>query len=947
MSPWGDLLRRVRGDRRSELERQVEEELLAHLDLLVEEHLAAGMSPEAAEAHAHRRLGDLRRLRKEGVRIRRGNGRQARRRSILADFAADARIALRCLGRDPSFTAVAVVTLALGIGAAAAVFSVLDAVLLKPLPYPEPDQLVVVREYQPNPRFARLWSVSPANLADWQERNRVFTGIAPINGFPTFWVNLAGRTEPVRTGADRVTTEFFEVLGVGAALGRVLAEEDDTPGAPPVVVLSHSLWTRTFGGDPGVVGRTLRLDEEDHTVIGVMPEGFFYGDETGPDLWRNGAIPADTQTERRSRTLDPIARLAPGVTLERAQAEMDAIALQLAEAYPDANRDSQTGQPWGVRLLPMHDRIVEDVRPSLLVLGGGVALVLLIAWINVTNLLAARVVARRREFAVRTAMGAGRGRVARQVLTEALVLSAAGGLAGLAIARALVLLFGAAAPAPGGGATGLATGAIPLLSRAEIGPWVVAMTTLTCLVTTGACGLGPMLRAARTQIREGLTASGPRGGGGRDVVSKLLVALEIALSLVLLIGVGLLVDTMHSISDIPTGFKAEGAQVLRAPLTRERYAALVEGEAGTASARWRLRPERTAVVDHVLSQTRALPTVEAAGAINILPFQDPYAFVYGGSIHLEGAERESLRELEGVAVHGFAGIANATPGYFEAMGIPLLAGRTFVESDREGAPVVAIVNRELLDSLEITDPIGRRIKFRDSQVWRDAEIVGVVENVLQFGYYSNALRNDLRSLGIVYLPFAQSAPLSGRFFIDFHTTLNVVARHRGEGEAVGLAMRDIFREADPETPISFVGSLEGYMAENLADRRFQMLLIGALAAVALVLALVGAYGVMAFQVGRRIHEIGVRMAVGAPRGDVATMIVGEGARVAVAGALLGVLAGVRATRLLAPWLYGVGPTDPAVFATLSALMVGVAVVACWVPARRAARVDPIEALRAE
>jgi len=946
MSPWGDLLRRVRGDRRSELERQVEEELLAHLDMLIEEHLAAGMSPEAAEAQARRRFGDLRRLREKGVRIRRGNGRQARLRSVLGDFTTDARIALRCLGRDPSFAAVTIVTLALGIGAAAAVFSVLDAVLLKPLPYPEPDRLVQVREYQPNPEFARLWAVSPANLADWQERNRVLTGIAPINNWPTGWVNLVGGTEPLRIGSRRVTREFFEVLGVGAALGRVLSEDDDAPGAPPVVVLNHSLWRTAFGGDPGVVGRTLRLDEEAHTVIGVMPEGFFYMLPTGPDLWRNGAIPADTRTERNSRTLAAVARLAPGVTLERAQAEMDAIALQLAEAYPDTNRESQTGEAWGVRLLPMHDWIVEEVRPSVLVLGGGVALVLLIAWINVTNLLAARVVARRQEFAVRTAIGAGRGRVARQVLTEALVLSTAGGLAGLAIARTLVLLFGAAAPAPGGGATGLATGAIPLLSRAGIGPWVVAMTALTCLVTAGACGLGPMLHAARTQIREGLMASGLRGGGGRDVVSKLLVAIEIALSLVLLIGVGLLVRTMHSISEIPTGFTAEGAQVMRAPLTRERYAMLVEGEAGTASARWGLRPERTALVDDILARVRALPTVEAAGAINILPFEDPWAFAYGGSIHLEGAERQSRRELEGVAVHGFANIANATPGYFEAMGIPLLVGRTFVESDREGAPVVAIVNRELLDSLEITDPIGRRIKFRDGGAWRDAEIVGVVENVLQFGYYSNALRNDLRSRGMVYLPYAQSAPLSNRYYIDFHTTVNVVARHRGEGEAVGVAMRDIFREADPETPISFVGSLEGYMAENLADRRFQMLLIGALAAVALVLALVGAYGVMAFQVGQRNHEIGVRMAVGAPPGDVAAMIVGEGARVAVAGALLGVLAGVGATRLLAPWLYGVGPTDPAVFATLSALMVGVAVVACWVPARRAARVDPIETLRA-
>ena len=951
MSPLSKVLRRVRGNGTKELEQQIDEELKAHIEMLVEEYLAEGMSPEAADAHARRRFGDYKRIRTEGLRVRRGNERRQRRWDLLADFVTDVRISLRGLRRDPTFATVAIGTLALGIGASAAVFSVLEAVFVRPLPFDEPDRLVHIAAFIPGPQVGQggLNDIPPAILVDLQERNRVFTDIAAARRDPVSEVNLSGGLEAVRVPANWVSASFFDVLGVSAAIGRTLSPEDDLPAALRVTVLSHGLWVRAFGSDPRIVGRVVRLNDELHTVVGVMPSDFaFFGEDGGsPALWMLGAVTPETRNDRLALTLDVIARLRPGVSLERAQAEMDGIALALADEFPESNRRPETGEIVGIRLFPLHGNFVQPVRSSLLVLSGAVAFVLLIAWVNVANLLLARTGSRRRELAVRTAIGAGRWRVGRQLLTETLVLSAFGGLAGLILARWLIAVFVAAVPPPGGGVMGLSSGAIPLLQRAELNGWVIAITLLTCLVTAAVCGLAPAIQAARSDVHAGLK-TGRHGNRRHGAGSKLLVAVEVSLSLVLLIGVGLLVSTMQRIAEIPVGFETEGAHVMRAQLTRERYATLERGDRGTSSARWSLRPEHTTLVNDAVDRLAAFPGVEAVGAVNILPIQGAIRGDYGGLIHFDGEDREAMFGVrQGLLAHGYSFFASVTPGYFRAMGVPLLQGRAFTRADDRSAPAVAIVNKQFVDFYDFEDPVGKRLEVRDGTTWRSVEIVGVVGSVLQFGYYQMYLADDLFTFTVVYLPHAQPAETYGRFQINFHMTANIVARHDGDGVALGAAMHEVLRQADPETPVAFTESMESYLAENLVDRRFQMLLIGILATVSLMLALVGVYGVMAFQVGQRLHEIGVRMALGARADGVVGMIVGEGARVAVLGSLTGIAGAMAATRLLSPWLFGVTPTDPLIFASLATLMVGVAALACWIPARRAARVDPIETLKAE
>ena len=871
-----------------------------------------------------------------------------KRQHYLDTLLMDLKFALRGLVRNPGFAVVAILTLALGIGASVAVFSVLEAVLLRQLPYPEPERVVQVRLRAFDGSEA---TISPGIFIRFQERNQVFAAMAAIERYPVGYTNLTGGDSPLRIEAPRVSANFFDVLGVDAAMGRTFLPEDDLPDATAVAVLSYGLWQRAFGGDPDIVGRTIRLDETPHTVVGVTPFEFTYPMPDGgtPDLWLAQPLPPDARNAR-SLTLWAVARIRPEVTVEGARAELDAIVEGLIEEYPYL-ADPRSGRRVGVVVEQYHRHLVQGVRVSLLMLAGGVGFVLLIAWVNVVNLLLARFNSREREIALRSAIGASRSRVARQLMTESLVLSVLGGAAGLFLARWMVTLFVALAPTPGGGRMGLTANAIPLLSRAEIGGWALAMTAVTCLVTAVACGIGPAIRAARTDPATGLRSGRQRGGDGRRAVGgQMLVAVEIALAMILLIGAGLLLTALARLSEIPLGFDPANVQVMRAELTRERYASLEEGVRGTRSARWKLRPEQGSLVTDVVGRLAALPGVDVAGAVNILPFQGAVSSNYGAALHFEWLDRSTERQriFAGIPQHGRGFVATVTPDYFRAMGIPMLRGRGFSRSDDESAPRVAIVNQSLIDFFQLGEnPVGKRLMVLDGTEWRSTEIVGVVGSVLQFGFYQMTLERGALGWSLVYLPYSQPATRYGRFQVDFHTTTNFVARHGGDGQAAGTAMREIFRRADPDTPIAFVDGMEAYVAENMMDRRFYMLLIGILAAVSLVLALIGVYGVMAFQVGQRVHEIGIRMALGARATGVVRMIVGEGSRVAVLGALMGVAGAMAATRLLSNWLYGVSPTDPVVFIGLAGVMVGAAVIACLVPARRAARVDPMASLRAE
>jgi len=938
MSPVSDLLRRVRGSRAKELERQVEEELRAHLDMLVEEYLAQGMSPEAADAQARRRFGGFERIRAEGVRIRRDTEQLKRRWDLLEDFVTDMRISLRGLRRDPTFATVAIVTLALGLGASAAVFSVVEAVLFEPLPFAEPDR--VVHLYEDAPFDEVPWYTSPANLIDWRERNRVFTDIAAVDELREGAVNLTGVDEPLRIPVARVSANFFDILGVGAVRGRTFLPEDDAPGAEPVVVLSHGLWVQALGSDPDQLGRVIRVNGEPHTVVGVMPEGFAFrdrGEGNSARLWRAGALLVNP-TSRRARLLRGVARLRPGVTLEQAQADMSAVALDLAEEYPETN--SYQGDPWDVEVTTAHRRLVGSVRASLLLLSGAVGVVLLIGWVNVTNLLVARTSARRREFALRAAIGAGRGRVVRQLLTETLFLSMLGGAVGLGLARGLLAVFLAAAPASAGGLSqGL--GAIPRLSGSEISGWVVAMTLLTCLVTTTACGLLPALHAVRGDPQKGLQAGGGRGHG-RSVGGRLLVSLEVSLAMVLLIGSGLMVGTMHRISEIPLGFDPAGVQVLGAQLNLNTYS-----DAGEGNER-RVRPERDALVTGAVQQLSALPTVESAAAVNSLPMR---WYRPSSNVHIDGfdvANDESRRLSSGVPVHGRTDVVAVTPDYFRVLGIRRLEGRTFSSADDRSAPSVAIINQDLADQFGIENPLGRQIRVRDGVEWRSTEVVGVVGTTFRAYPDHRMAEVYTGSVPTVYLPYAQPAAVyTNGYAFGFQMSVQLIVRHAGDGEVVQSAMREIFRSADAENPITFVAGMEDIVTENLVDRRFHLLIISVLAPVSLILALIGVYGVMSFQVRQRVHEIGVRMALGAQGTGVIRMIVGEGFQLAVLGALMGIAGAMAGTRLLSNWLYGVSPTDPLVFVGLAGTMVAVAALACWIPANWAARVDPIETLKAE
>jgi putative ABC transport system permease protein len=919
-----DLLRRRPG---RELARQVDEELTTHLELLIEEYTSEGMSPAEARAAAHRRFGDIVRLRTEGVRVRRGTARAVRRASLVDDLYNDVRFALRGLRRNPAFATVVILTLALAMGASAAVFAVVETVLIRPLPFEEPDRVVELNEVYPFDDIR--WQISAANLIDWRERSKVFTDVAAISRVIQGQTNLTGVEEPVRIPMARVSPSFFGILGVEAALGRTLLPEDDAPGAASVVVLSHGVWTESFGSDPDVLGRNVRLSDEPHTVVGVMPRHFGFTVAGGPrSLWLPQALPPDRRSDRRQRMFRAVARLRPGVTIEQANSEISAIASTLADEYPETNREE--GQPWGAQVVSMRERLVETtIRPSLIVLSGAVGIVLLIAWLNVANLIVARTSARRREIAVRSAIGAGRARVARQLLTEALLLSALGGVAGLGLARWLVSIF-----------TAVVVGDGPFLSETSVTGWVVFMTAVTSIVTAMACGLLPALRAARPDCTDGLR-NGSRGDGRRGRVGQLLVALEVSLALVLLIGMGLMIDTMSRISEIPLGFDPRGVEVMSASLDQGTYTALAQG---TQRA---IRPERGAFVSQALERFEALPGVELAAATTALPMMRSGTIAV---VHFEGLDRgvdPFMQAPGGVAVHGYIDAASITPEYFRTMRIRVRQGRTFGLSDDRSAPLVAVVNQALVDEYRLSDALGSTVLIRDGGDWRSVEIVGVVDNVLRMYPRYPIAAQYTGVQPVVYLPYAQPAESYSAGGASRQMSLNFVVRHVGDAEALSGAMRDLMRQADTESPITFVAGMEDTIAENLADRRMHMQLITSLALISIFLALVGVYGVVSFQVGQRVHEIGVRMALGAGATGVVRMIVGEGSRVALLGALLGVAGAMATTRFLANWLYEVGPTDPGVFLAVSVVMVAVAVFACWVPARRAAAVDPTESLRAE
>jgi len=803
----------------------------------------------------------------------------------------DLRFGLRMLLKHKGFTTIAILTLSLGVGANTAIFSVVNAVLLRPLPFAEPERLVWFGGWT---GADKEQGVTPADFLDYREQSQSFTQIAASvsDGIP---MNLSGDGEPERLKGGYVTANYLDVFGVKPALGRAFVAEEglegiNMEGGDRVVVLSHSLWERRFGADPAIINRTITLDKRNVTVIGVMPPQFQY--PPGVEIWLPFRFPASPQSVFRSRQfhfLRPVARLKPGVTRAQAQAEVETIARQLQSLYPKTNANKS------LFLTPLQERLVGNVRLTLLTLLGAVGCVLLIACANVANLLLARASARGREIAVRSALGASRGRVVRQLLTESLALALLGGLGGVLLAKWGVKLLVA-----------LSEGYLPRADEVRINATVFGFTLAVALGAGLLFGLAPALQSARLDLTEALKEGGRAAGGGarRHRTLNLLVVGEVALAMMLLIGAGLLLNSFIRLQQVSPGFDEKNLLTARIDIPNP-YA----------------QPEeKQQFFEQLQRRVAALPGVEAVGLVTELP------------LARQSADRPFRIErgpepLPGQSPH--ADIRAVNHDYFRAMRIPLLKGRYFTEADVRVNAKVVLISEELARLYFAgEDPIGQRILRGAFGEAPAEEIIGVVGDVRHRGL-------DIGLRQTIYSP-----TLSLGF-------TNLVIRTTNDPVNLAAAVRREVAAIDPNQPVANVKTMERWVSESVAQPRFRTLLLGLFSGAALLLAMVGVYGVMSYAVSQRVHELGVRMALGARAGDVLRLVIGQGMKLAVAGVAIGMAGAFALTRLIKDLLFGVRATDPATFATIALLLTGVALVACYLPARRATKVDPMVALRHE
>ena len=797
----------------------------------------------------------------------------------------DIRYGIRSLLKRPGFTAIALITLALGIGANSAMFSVVNAVLLRPLSYPDSERVVVLEGINP-PRGITQSNMSVPDLVDWQKQNQVFEQLA---GFISGGVFLSSGDETERVRASSVTADFFPLFRTNAISGRTLQADDAQTGREPVAVLSHGLWQRRFGADRNLVGSKVMLSGKSTTIVGVMPPGFDYPAQS--ELWVPFTLAPDKEP-RDNRYVSVVARLKPGVTAAGAQAQLDTINQRLAQTYVETNSG------WTVKVMNLQERLVGSLRLSLLVLLCAVAFVLLIACANVANLLLARATARQKEIAVRTALGASRWRVIRQLLTESVLLSLVGGGFGLLLGLWLTKLLIAVSPAN-----------TPRFDEIKPDARVFIFTLALTIITGLVFGLAPALQASRLSLTDGLKEGlrSAAGGSRSNRLRSLLMVSEIALSFILLVGAGLLIKSFIRLREVSPGFNSNNVLVMRLSLPPGKYA---QGE------------PRAQIFRQATERLKALPGVQSAGAVLSLPLGGDTFNVWRAYIR-EG--RPATPEESDNAAY-----LAATPDYFRTLQIPLLAGRAFNDQDTEKTTKVVIVNETMARRLwPGASPLGKRIT-----IWRDEkfprEIVGVV------GETKSSLDSDTGQQ--MYVPYAQDATWG---------SLSFVIRTSGDPAATSAAVRSEIRSLDKGLPVWSARTMNDVLMTSVAPRRTPMLLLSAFAAVALLLATIGIYGVTAYYVTQRTQEIGIRMALGAQIGDVLKLVLQSGMALALIGVGAGLVGALLLTRLMKSLLFGVTATDAVTLVSVALCLLITALLACYIPARRATKVDPLVALRYE
>ena len=803
----------------------------------------------------------------------------------------DLRYGARMLFKQPGFTLIAVLTLALGIGANTAIFSIVNAVLLRPFAYQAPDRLVILRERGSSTPAGGGFSPSYPNFVDWRAQNTSFDSISAVRGNESF--NFTGVGEPERLQGRLVSAEFLSTLGIKPLAGRDFLAEEDRAGATPAVILSYGFWQRRFGNDPGIIGKQLTLNNQSFTVIGITPPDFQFGEEA------DVTVPIGLQAERfKNRGSDPgtgvVARLKPDVPQQQAEADMNLIAARLEQQYPQTNKGRR------VVITPLHEATVGDVRQPLLILLGAVGLILLIACANVANLLLVRASARQKEIAVRVALGASRATIIRQLLTESLLLAALGAALGILLALWGTSLI--AAQLPDG---------IPRLQEARVDAPVLLFTLTVSLLTGLLFGLFPALQASRPNLTEGLK-EGERGSSGqRQRLRSVLVISEVALTLTLLVGAGLLLQSFRHVMEVDTGFNMRNLLAMRVS---------VKNSDGQQVANF---------FEQLQQNVRALPGVKSFAVSDGLPFgrdANHPAFLIEGR---PATEKKANGQRYSVS-----------PDYFQTMGIELIKGRLFTAEDNRDRPPVIVIDEVLARKyFPNEDPIGKRIKHgQDSP---SLEIVGVVRHVEP---YSLDRQGPSPGPAQFYTNFNQT-PLQALPGLVQH--INLLTRTAVEPLSLASAVRSQVAELNKDQAVFNLNTMEQIVAQSVAPRRFSMLLLTIFALVALALASLGIYGLLSYAVAQRAREIGVRMALGAQSGDVLKLVIGQGMKLAFIGVAIGLVASLALTRTMKTLLFGVSATDPVTFAAIALLLTVVALLACFVPARRATRADPMIALRSE